>query len=237
MTRNKPKSGWFKWIRRIAIAGLVVFGLCVATVLIFLQLAKIEPKFYQEAVQKDQKLQKKNGSEMERKILDLRNSVLVTEAWSVSFNEDQINGWFAHALKRKFPDAIPPEVIEPRLLIKEQSLTLAFRCVVKPLRGVAIVEADVFMTGVVNQVGIRIKSVHSGKIPIPLAIFADQISNQARLSGIEIEWNTEEDDPVAIVQLPDSMVKPGSGDYIELQEIKIGDGKVSLFGVTHPANF
>jgi len=116
-------------------------------------------------------------------------------------------------------------------------VTLAFRCTAKPFRGVAIIKADVFMTGVINQVGIRIKSVHSGKIPVPLAAFADQISEQAKASGFEIEWNTEDDDPVVVVQLPDALIKPQAGGYIELQEIKISTGQLSLLGLTHPPDF
>ena len=233
----KPKSGWMKWLRRIAVGLLVFVGLCALTIFILLELAKVEPEFYRQLMQADQQLQKRNGSEMERKILDLRNSVMISDAWSATFTQDEINGWFAYDLKEKFPDLIPPEVIDPRLVTKEESLTLAFRCIAKPFRGIAIIEADVFMTGVVNQVGIRIKSVHSGKIPLPLAAFAVQISTQLGKSGIEIEWNTEEDDPIAILQLPDALVKPDSGGYIELQEIKISTGEVSLLGITHPPDF
>ena len=234
---GKRKLGWMKWLRRIFVGALLFLGLCALTIFILLQLAKVEPEFYRQIMQADPQLQKRNGSEMEKKILDLRNSVMIADAWSATFTEDQINGWFAYDLKKKFPDLVPPEVIDPRLVTKEESLTLAFRCVVKPFQGIAIIEADVFMTGVVNQLGIRIKSVHSGKIPLPLAAFADHISTQLAKSGIEIEWNTEEDDPIAIVQLPDSLVKPDAGGYIELQEIKISNGAVSLLGVTHPPDF
>lgn len=234
---EKPKSGWLRWFKRLAITGLLMLGLAAVAVYVLLELAKVEPAFYLKALQVDQQRQKQNGSEMEKKILDLRNSVMIAEAWSATFSEDQINGWFAYDLKEKFPGLVPPEVTDPRLIIEEQSMTLAFRCTAKPFRGVAIIKADVFMTGVINQVGIRVKSVHSGKIPVPLAVFADQISKQIEKSGFEIEWNTEDDDPIATVQLPDALIKPEAGGYIELQEVKISVGEVSLRGMTHPPDF
>lgn len=234
---EKPKAGWLKWIKRLAVTGLVILALVVGAFFVLLELAKVEPEFYRQALQVDQQQQKQAGSEMEKKILDLRNSVMIADAWSATFSQAQINGWFAYDLTEKFPDLMPPEVTDPRLIIEDQSMTLAFRCTAKPFRGVAVINADVFMTGVINQVGIRVKSVHTGKIPVPLAAFADQISKQAKKSGIEIEWNTEEDDPVAIVQIPDALIKPEVGGYIELQEVKISKGEVSLRGVSHPPDF
>lgn len=234
---SKPKSRWWKWIKRVAITCLVMLGLFAVAIFALLELARTEPEFYRQVLQVDPQQQKRNGSEMERKILDLRNSVMIADAWSATFSQDQINGWLAYDLKKKFPDLVPSEVTDPRLIIEEQSMTLAFRCTAKPFRGVAIVNADVFATGVINQIGIRVKSVHSGMIPVPLAAFADQISDQAKKSGMEIEWNTEEDDPVAIVQLPDALTKPQTGGYIELQEIKISKGELTLLGLTHPPDF
>ncbi|QEG23249.1 hypothetical protein [Mariniblastus fucicola] len=230
---EKRGFGLWKWLKRIAIAAVLFVGLAAAAVFVLLELAKAEPEFYRKALQVDQDLQKQNGNEMETRILDLRNSVLVGDAWTATFTEDQINGWLAWDLENKFPGLIPPEITEPRLSVEDRSMTLAFRCNAKPFRGIAVIEADIFMTGVLNQVGIRVKSVRSGKIPVPLAAFADQISHQLKKSGLDIEWNTEEDDPVAIVQLPDALVKPEGGSYIEMQEIDIAKGKVSVSGVTH----
>ena len=234
---EKPRAMWLKWLKRFVVAAVVLLGLAVVAILVLLELAKVEPEFYQQALKVDAQLQKRNGSQMEKKILDLRNSVMIAEAWSTTFTEAQINGWLAYDLKEKFPDALPPEVTDPRIVIEDQSLTLAFRCTEKPFRGVAIVEADVFMTGVINQIGIRVKSVHTGMIPVPLAAIADQIAQQLKSTGIEIEWNTEEDDPVAIVHIPDELIKPETGGYIELQEINVLKGKFSIQGLTHPPDF
>lgn len=234
---EKPKAAWLKWLKRFAVAVVVLLGLAVVAVIVLLELAKVEPEFYQQALKVDSQLQKRNGGEMEKKILDLRNSVMIAEAWSTTFDENQINGWLAYDLKEKFPQLVPPEVTDPRVFIEEQSMKLVFRCTEKPFRGVAIINADVFMTGAINQIGIRVKSVHSGMIPVPLAAFADQITQQTKKSGFDIEWNTEEDDPVAIIHIPDALIKPEAGGYIELQEIKISEGTFSILGVTHPPDF
>ena len=228
----------FKWLRRLTIASVLIAVVVAGVLYLLLQMAKSEPAFYRAALDVDPKLQRRNGSEMESRILNLRNSVLSEDAWSAQFSEAQINGWLAWDLKQKFPDLIPPQISDPRLMIKDETVTLAFRCSVKPFRGVAIIEADVFLTGVINQIGIRIKSIHSGMIPVPIAAFADQITDQAKNSGLEIQWNTEESESVAIIDLPDAMIKPNDGgSYIELKTFEIGEGGVTISGITHPPDF
>lgn len=234
---SAPPSPWRMWIRRVAVAGIVLLLSSVAILFGILELAKVEPQFYQDILQVDPQQQKRNGSEMERKILDLRNSVLIGDAWSATFKEAELNGWLAHDLSKKFPDLVPPQVTDPAVVIEKQAITLAFRCTAKPFRGIAIIKADVFMTGVVNQLGIKVQSIHSGKIPIPVAAVADEIAKQAKNAGIEIEWNTDEEDPIAILDIPESLTKLDDGSYIELQQIKVAEDAVSLLGVTHLADY
>jgi len=89
----EPKSRWVKWIKRLTVASLVMLGLIAVATYFLLELAKHEPEFYQQVLRVDPQQQKRNGSEMERKILDLRNSVMIADAWSATFSQDQINGW------------------------------------------------------------------------------------------------------------------------------------------------
>ena len=231
-------STFAKWLRRLVIAAVVFAGLAAGGVYLLLQMAQSEPDFYRQALKVDPKIQRKNGSEMETRLLNLRNSVLTSETWTASFSEPQINGWLAWDLKEKFPGLVPPEVTDPQIVVGQESVTLAFRCSLKPFRGVAIIDADVFLTGVINQVGIRIKSIHSGMIPVPIAAIADQLTEQARKSGLELKWKNEGAETVAIVDLPDSMIKPDDGgSYIELETLEIKQGKISIGGITHPPDF
>jgi hypothetical protein len=227
-----------KWIRRLLVSFAVFLLLVAAGIFVLLELAKHEPEFYRNALRVDEKQQQANGSEMETRILNLRNSVLSESSWSASFTEEQINGWLAWDLNKKFPDLIPPEVSDPRVKVRDQSVTFAFRCEAKPFRGIAIINADVFLTGVVNQVGIRIISIHSGMVPVPVAAFADQIAIQAKKSGFNLEWSEENGATVAIIDLPDKMIKPDDGgSYIELKSVQITDKGISISGETHPPNF
>lgn len=235
--KHDPRSSLWKWVQRglLTVATLVCLGSGVLYLLS--ELAQQEPEFYAAALSVDEIEQRKQGSEMETRILDLRNSIMIAESWSAEFSEAQINGWLASDLQKKFPELIPNGISQPRVRIVDQSLTIAFKCRVKPFRGVAIIEAEIFMTGLMNQVGIRIKSVKSGVIPVPVAAFADQITALARKSGIEIQWDDGESDPVAIVDLPDKLIKPQDGSYIELESLQIETGRVTVSGKTHPPDF
>jgi hypothetical protein len=75
-------------------------------------------------------------------------------------------------------------------------------------------------------------------IPVPIAAIADQLTEQARKSGLELKWKNEGAETVAIVDLPDSMIKPDDGgSYIELETLEIKQGKISIGGITHPPDF
>ena len=229
-------SLWRKWLKRGAVGLIAALVLLGAVALVLMSLAAIEPEFYRTALVVDLEQQRQHGSELESKILNLHNSVLAAEEWSVSFSEEQLNGWLAWDLERKFPGLIPPDVREPRVKIEDQQVTVAFRCDAQPFRGVGIVEAEIFLTGVLNQVGIRFKAVRSGMIPIPLALFTEQISEHALESGVEIEWLTDEGDPAVIIDIPDEFLRP-SGNYVEIKSLEVKDRGVHVAGVTHLEDF
>jgi len=236
---EKPVTSPFwrrKWVQRVGIGLITVIALLAGLAFLLQSLATVEPAFYQSALVVDPQRQQQHGSEMESKMLDLHNSVMAAEKWSVSFTDEQINGWLAWDLEHKFPDLIPPDVREPRVNIEGQIITVAFRCDAQPFRGVGVVEAEVFLTGVLNQMGIRFKSVRSGMIPIPLALFTEQISEHALESGLEIEWLTDEGDPAVIIDIPDEMLRP-AGNYIEIESFEVGDQAVHIAGVTHLEDF
>lgn len=173
---------------------------------------------------------------MESKILDLYNAAVAAEAWSVSFSEEEVNGWLAWDLKRKFPKLLPPELKDPRVQIEDQRITVAFRCNSPPFRGVGIIEGEIFLTEVLNQVGIRFHTIQSGMIPIPLALFTDQISEHAAEAGINIEWLVEEGDPAVIIDLPAEMLRP-AGNFVELKSFEVREQSVYIAGLTHLEDF
>jgi hypothetical protein len=233
----KSRTGLLKWIKRLAITGIVLVCLAGAAVYLLSELAQREPEFYVQALKVDSLEQRKQGSQMETKLLDLRNSILISETWSAEFTEPQINGWMAFDLRKKFPELVPNGIKDPRVSIKDQTIKLAFRCEVKPFKGIAIIETEIFMTDVLNQVGVKFKSVRSGLIPVPVAAFADQVTAIAQKSGIEIEWKDIEGDPVAMIQLPEKLVKSDDGSYIELETFMTDTGKIAISGRTHPPDF
>ncbi len=100
------------------------------------------------------------------------------------------------------------------------------------------VETTFFDVDGATQLGIRIKSIRSGMIPVPIAAVANQITAQAKRSGFDIQWKNEGSDTVAIIDLPDAMIKPNDGgSYIELETLEIVKGRISIGGVTHPPDF
>ena len=234
-----PKTPRWRWLRRLGLWVLIALLVVGAAALVILNLASVEPDFYQSAMTVDEKKtqqQRLDGNAMESKILNLHNSVVAADAWSVSFTDEQINGWLAWELERKFPTLIPHEVNHPRVKIADGLVTVAFRCDVPPFRGVGIIEAEIFLTDVLNQIGIRFHAVKSGMIPIPLALFTEQISEHAAEAGVDIEWLTEEGDPAVIIDLPEDVLRP-AGNYVELKAVEIREDNIYIAGVTHLEDF
>lgn len=233
-----PKSKW-RWLRRLGLWMMTLLVVLAGVALLILSLASVEPGFYRSAtlLNGEQKQQRRRlGNEMESKILDLHNAAVAAEAWSVSFSEDQINGWLAWGLERKFPTLLPPELKEPRVNIKDQRITVAFRCDSPPFRGVGIIEVEVFLTQVLNQVGIRFHSIRSGMIPIPLALFTKLISEHATNAGVDVKWLNEEGDPAVIIDLPAEIMSP-AGNYVELQSLEVREQSIYIAGATHLEDF
>ncbi len=229
-----PKKSFLrKWIKRLAIFSIASLTLLAMAVYLILYLAKIEPEFYSKALRVDSEEQKKFGSQMETVLLDLHNSIIVSDEWSAEFTEKQLNGWLAWDLEKKFPKLLPPQISDPRVDIDDKDeISLAFRCDSKPYEGIGIIKGEIFLSGVVNQIGIRIKSIRSGLVPIPFALFADQVAVFAEKSEIDIEWTDHDGDPVVLVDIPEPLLRH-SGNYIEFKSVKVGDEKIRIAGVTH----
>ena len=233
-----PRSRW-TWLRRLCMWVMTLLVVLLGAALLILSLASVEPKFYRSAAlanPEQRQQQRRLGNEMESKILDLYNAAVSAEAWSVSFSEEQLNGWLAWDFERKFPKLLPPELEDPRVKIVDQKITIAFRCNSPPFRGVGIIEGEIFLTEVLNQVGIRFHSVRSGMLPIPLALFTEPITEHAAKAGVNIEWINDQGNPAMIIDLPAEMLRP-AGNYVELKSIDVHDQSIFIAGVTHLEDF
>jgi hypothetical protein len=192
---------------------------------------QVGPDFYLEALKVDDEHLREAGDQLENEIVELQNEVRTDGEWEATITEDQINGWLASDLPEKFSDAVPREISDPRVALTGDQIAVAFRFKHKRLKGVATVQVSLFMTDKPNELGIRIRGVHAGIIPLPIDRFTRQLSERAIKSGIPVRWTQVEGDPTAIVslnlQLPDQKEK-----QLQLTELQIERGKAVIRGVS-----
>ena len=208
--------------------GLIVLLVIAAWVLY--QSAQQAPEFYQLALDVDEQEQKQAGSEFETRMLQLKNDLEATGRWEAIFTDKQINGWLAADLPRKFPQALPKNVYDPRVAIEPKTVNLAFRYESKRFSGIVVATGEVYCTDQPNQIAIRIDNVRAGLATLPVSRWLNEISRGIQRSGFSMVWTEEDGNPVALVTLPEDTIE--GGDVI-VESIELLDGKVRLRGKTN----
>ena len=78
--------------------------------------------------------------------------LLLIGRWQALFTAEQINGWMAVDLARNFPNTLPPGVVDPRVDIRPEGVTVACRY----LEGAVATTED-------SSLGMRRIEVHCAK--------------------------------------------------------------------------
>ena len=220
-----------QWIALFAKITLILL-LCLAGLAYYAyQSTQQLPDFYEATLNSDPVQLAESGAVFEQRVLDLRSSAQEAGEWQAVFTEQQINGWIAVDMPRKFPHWQPREVSDPRVSISRNELKLVFKVESPRLSGVVVAQADVFCTAD-NQIAVQFNSVKSGIVPIPMKRFADKITKGLEKSDIQVEWTEQDGDPVLLIKLPSDVTDQGDGNSVILKSVTLESGQVVLSGET-----
>ncbi len=222
---------WFGRLARAFAITLIVPG---AAAWFVYRSAQREPEFYREVLEQTPESLAVEGDALESRVVELQNSVQEPGQWQTMFTQSQINGWLGSDLPEKFPDLLPPEVSEPGVAIQPGEIQAAFRFSSPRLKGIVVIEGDVFVTGD-NEISIQLKSVRSGVLPLSVSGWADEISKSMRKSGIPVAWSELDGDPVAIISLPEDQLQMDNLQVV-VNAIESRDGEIALSGTTEEIN-
>lgn len=195
---------------------------------------QFKPKFYQAALEIDPKIYEEAGEEFENQLLQLNTDVRNQTEWQASFSNNQVNGWLAFELPEKFPGTVPHEVSEPRVAFLPDEVQLAFRFVSRHWSGVVTASGTVFCTDQHNQIGIQVRQLRSGMIPLPISQWSEQIAAGCAKSGINLTWSQKDGDTVAIVDLPEKFLDIRDRQ-ITLCNIVIEENRLIMSGTSEPS--
>ncbi len=233
-TKQPPKAvkPRMRLIRLGLKLGLIAIGFVAAITWWLFSVAQQEPNFYRAALTltTDYVIE---GDEFEKRLLDLQNEARTKQEWQGVFLESQINGWLNADFPDRFPDALPPNIAEPRIALAENKLQVAFKYDSQRLKRVIIVqgELDVFCTEVPGQLAVQIKHVKSGLIPIPISSIADRVTSTLRQMGADVEWTEVNGDPLALINIPVEKIRIGNRQ-IEIAGIQLLEKKLVLTGTS-----
>lgn len=230
--RRRERRTWIQWVGWVAKLLLLLLVLAIALLWFVYQSAQSIPDFYQESLNTRPRDLAESGARFEQRVLDLKSSAEEEGAWQIIFTEDQINGWLAVDMPRKFPKWQPKEIEQPRVAIDRQDAKLVFKLETPRLSGIVVASLDFFCTRRTNEIGIRFRSVRSGVLPIPVHRFADRITATMRESRVDVSWTEMDGDPVALVVLPDEVTRRLQSSRVILRNIEVQQDQIVLTGET-----
>ena len=216
----------------LRLAGLLVLLLILAggaTLFLGYRATQQVPDFYDEAIRLEPQVQQEAGDALEQHVLQLHNEVRQSGRWEAVFTDQQINGWLAYDLPRKFTEALPPGVSEPRVVIDSSQARIACRYESKRFRSVISLDLEIHLTEEPNVLAVRIHQARAGLLPLPLKRFLDEISAKAGTADVVVRWSQVEGDPVALVTVP-TRHELYPRREVHLETVELRDGEVYVAG-------
>lgn len=208
-----------------AVAGLIWFAI---------NQAQRIPEFYGRLLESETPAAAKQGREFERNLITLQNSARNHRPWRVDFTQDQINGWLAVDFPKKFPNSLPSQIKDPRAVLHQDELKLAFKYESTGITGVVVVTAEVFAIDQSNEIAVHVKDVRSGFIPLPANVWMERVSKAIRDAGVPFYWTNSDESPVAIFSIPDNLPVRGKGFRVAIEAINLLPEKLVIAGRREP---
>jgi len=186
------------------------------------------PEAYTQAMRVDPIKQEKDSDEMLRQASALTGELQKEGRWQVLFTAEQINGWLAVDMVENHPELVSPEFADPRVAITPQSVTIFGRITRGGQESVASLVIEPYLSEN-NELGLRIRDIRAGSVPLPLGRVLDTMSTSAGNAGYQMRWLKADGDPVSLITIPELS---DGGRIITVDTLRLGDGEVFLSGET-----
>jgi hypothetical protein len=208
----------------LAVTGVLAWGYWAATRV---------PSFYVEALRREPHAQQDASDKLLETATALASNVRKEGRWQALFTAEQINGWLALDLARNFPDTLPPGVVDPRVDIRRDGVTVACRYLDGAVVTVMSLDAEIYMDQA-NVLCIRLHNARAGAIPVPLGEILDGVQQAAAEADLELTWLQAEGDPVALVRFHPP--RDDEDTLYELETLELRAGEIYVEGRTTRGN-
>lgn len=163
----------------------------------------------------------------------LRADFLRPGDWSTAVTDEELNAWLATDLPRNHPLLLPPQVAEPRVAFGPRRVSVGGRVAFGPVRCVGSFDAEVVLRAV-NQVGIVVRSVRLGGLPLPAGPVVRELGRRIAALGTPTELRRLDGRTVLVVYIPPTHAAGAPSHWLET--LTLEDGEMLVAGVTKAAD-
>ena len=213
----------------VVASGALLVLLVLAAVLMY-RATHGGPRFYAQALTVPRDQLQAASEEFLQQVTTLASDVQINDHWHTAFSEEQINGWLAVDVPANYPDALPSELSDPRVKIRNNEATIACRWKSAKMDTVVSLTVDVYVSRP-NEVAIRFRRASVGQLSVPLGQILQHIETASGSLSMPTVWRQQEGDPVLVLMLHESESVADGANV--LQAIELRDGLLLLAGGQH----
>ncbi|MGI6419630.1 MAG: hypothetical protein ACOX1P_28670 [Thermoguttaceae bacterium] len=219
-------------MKRFLVLSVVALGgvmlLAALTLVGIWRASQVVPDFYAEALRSAPEAQRIASETMLQKTAALASDVRKQGRWEALFTEEEINGWLAVDLRENHAESLPPGMADPRVVISPGGLQMACRSEQAGIETVLSMTLDVYLAEP-NVLGIRIRGVRAGVIPLPMKDVLEKIAEIGRQMSLKIQWQQADGEPVAMIHLRPTI---DEGKPVVIETVELGEREIYLAGTT-----
>ena len=219
--KKRRRGGWI-------LLGLLA-ALALAAAWVYREAAAV-PDFYAKALARPQTTEppKVAADRVERDVLTVQNRLERAEPWRLVLKDEDMNAWLATDLRTKMPQAIPSDIEDPRIAIRDGAVHIA--CKHEKLGGgILSLSLVPTLTDTPNELAVKVQSFSLGRLPLPQKQYLGEVSQAAARAGLNLRWEERDGAAVAMVTLPQQYEKL-KDRTVKLESIEIGEGEIVIQG-------
>lgn len=193
-----------------------------------------QPEAYRRALDMAPEAAQRESDEFLRRAARWQRARRRPGQWELRFTPDQLNGWLAVDLPRNHPESLPPQLRNPRAALNEGTITLFAQTQWARREVVVSVEVEPFLLSS-TLLGLRLRGLRAGRLPLPQRELIDQVSRAAAEAGLGLQWRTSDGDPVAIIPIGNEgrvILRQGESIYVALDRVSISPDELVVAGRT-----
>ena len=218
--------------KKLRIALFIAVGLLVAAgaaLLVVYRLSQHVPQFYRQALEADPAAEQKAAERMDRQVMELASNVQKSGHWQMVFTAEEINGWLAVILPKKFPESLPAALVDPRVAIEPGGITLACRYGHGSLQSVLSLTIEPYMVAP-DVLALRIRKPRAGLLPIPLGDMVANVAKAVRDADLDVKRLQTDGDPVLQIGL--RTLHGTHGKSVRIETLQLRQGELYIEGTT-----